>query len=188
MNDTGSSETAPRALPSVRQFRIRDPVSLLGLVTVLALILVVGPLPAVGLSALLLLVAAFLPSPLAFVAGQLALLPALSITDPVAVGVSQLALLAVLTEPARSQHVYAAVIATLLAYAVMVGLLVIGLRRGLVVAGGLVCLAVALGTYLVRRVTLVRLGLVADEPPSETPDGDDTQTAPDGATTQTPPE
>ncbi|EMA58398.1 hypothetical protein C469_13185 [Halorubrum lipolyticum DSM 21995] len=169
----------------LRQRRVRDPVSLLGLVTVLAVVLVVGPLPAVGLSVLLLLVAAFVPSPLAFVAGQLALLPGLTSTDLVAVGVSQLALVAVLTEPARSQNAYAAVAGTLLAYAVLAALLVIGLRRGPLVAGGLVCLAVAFGTYLARRVTLVRLGLVDGESPGETRDGDGIEAATDRSANQT---
>lgn len=188
MNDSNSPAVGARDLPVFSQDRVRDPVSLLGLVTVLAVVLVVGPLPAVGLSVLLLLIAAFVPSPLAFAAGQLALLPALTSTDLVAVGISQLALIAVLTEPARSQKTYSAIAATLLAYVVLVSLLVIGLRRGLLVAGGLVCLAVAFGTYLARRVTLVRLGLVDDESPGATRDGDEVETATDRSTKQRNPE
>lgn len=176
MNDAEITQTGPRDRPTLRPFRVRDPVSLLGLVAVLAVTLIVGTLPAIGLSVLLILVAVFLPSSLAFVAGQLALLPALTVADPVAVGVSQLALLAVLTEPARTRNAYSAVVGTVLAYVVIVALLLVGLRRGPVVAGGLVCLAVAFGTYLVRRITLVRLGLVGDEPATETRDDDDIET------------
>ncbi|RLM60088.1 hypothetical protein, partial [Halorubrum sp. Atlit-26R] len=107
------------------------------------------------------------PSPVAFAAGQLAVLPTVSVEDTAAAVAAQLALLVVLTEPARTVGRAYASGATLGAAVGLAGLFAVGLRYGLVVTGGLLCLAVACGVYIARRVTLVRLGLVGDDPVSE---------------------
>lgn len=83
------------------------------------------------------------------------------------VAIVQLALLVVLVEPARTGKNLYAIGATLVAYVGLVTLVVVSLPPGVFVAGGLLCLAAACGTYLARRVTLVRLGLVTDNRESE---------------------
>ena len=49
------------------------------------------------------------------------------------------------------------------AYAGLLGVVAVGLRDGPLVAGGLLCVSVALVAYLIYRVTLVRLGVVDAE-------------------------
>ena len=141
----------------------RDAASLVALLVVAGTVLATGSLRAVALATPFLLAALPTPSPAAFAAGQLAVLPTVSVEDVAAAAVAQLALLVVLTEPARTVGNAYAVGATLVAAVGLAGLFAVSLPYGLVVTGGLLCLAVASGTYLVRRVTLVRLGLVADE-------------------------
>lgn len=140
----------------------RDGSSLVALLVVAGTVLATGSVRAVALAVPFLLAALPTPSPVAFAAGQLAILPTVSVEDAAAAAVAQLALLVVLTEPARAVGSAYAVGATLVAAVGLAGLFAGGLRYGLVVTGGLLCLAVACGTYLARRVTLVRLGLVGD--------------------------
>ena len=149
----------------------RDGSSLVALLVVAGTVLATGSVRAVVLAAPFLLAALLTPAPVAFAAGQLAVLPTISVADAAAAGVAQLALLAVLTEPARTARSTYALGATLVAAVGLAGLFGVGLRYGLVVTGGLLCLAVACGVYLTHRVTLVRLGLVADDAAS---DGEET--------------
>jgi hypothetical protein len=158
------THTNVQSQPSVESFvspRARDPVSIGGLLIVFGVITITGTTRDLLIAAPLLLAAGVIPAPIAFVAGQLAVVPTITLEDTLLVGVTQLALLCVLTEPARGQKLWAAFIGTLLAYGLLVGVVAIGFREGLVVAGGLLCGTVAVGTYLARRVTLVRLGRVA---------------------------
>ena len=141
----------------------RDPFSVAGLLAVFAVVQSTGADRWTVFAAVLLGGAVFLPSTIAFVAGQFALIPAVTIDDQVAIAVAQIALLIVLTEPARDRSVPVVIGATAVAYAGLLGVIAVGLRDGLLVAGGLLCLSVALGTYLVHRVTLVRLGMVDAE-------------------------
>ena len=141
----------------------RDPFSIAGLLVVFGVVEATGSTRWTLLTAGLLGGAVFLPSTIAFVAGQFALISAVTIDDPIAVAVAQIALLIVLTEPARDQSVPAVIGATVVAYAGLLGVIAVGLRDGLLVAGGLLCVVVALATYLTRRVTHVSLGLVDAE-------------------------
>lgn len=141
----------------------RDLFSIVGLLAVFGVVQATGSLRWTLLAALLLGGAVFLPSTVAFVAGQFALIPAVTMADQVALAVAQIALLIVLTEPARDRSVPAVIGATAVAYAGLLGILAVGLRDGVLVAGGLLCLVVALVVYLTHRVTLVRLGLVDAE-------------------------
>ena len=141
----------------------RDAASLVALLVVAGTVLATGSLRAVALATPFLLAALPMPSPAAFAAGQLAILPTVSVEDVAAAAVAQLALLVVVTEPARAVGNAYAAAATLVAAVGLAGLFAAGLRYGLVVAGGLLCLAVGCGVYLARRVTLVRLGLVGDD-------------------------
>jgi hypothetical protein len=159
------STTPPPALvTTVRSHLARDPFSLGGLLVVFGVVATVGTVREILLAAALLCGALLLPSTLAFVVAQLALVPPMTLELSVAFGLTQLALLAVLTEPAREGSAPLAILGTLAAYVGLAGLVAIGLREGLLVAGGLLCLAVALGVYIARRVTLVRLGVVDTEP------------------------
>ncbi|MFD1570485.1 hypothetical protein [Halorubrum laminariae] len=108
----------------------------------------------------LLVVAFVVPAPLAFVAGHLALIPTIGTADTLLFGVVQIALLILLTEPARQHHVTSAMATTGVAYLALGGGIVLWFQRDLWVTGVLLCLIVAGGTYLMRRITLVRLGLV----------------------------
>lgn len=141
----------------------RDRFGIGGLLVVLSVALATGPTRGAVLAGLLVCSSLFLPSTLAFVAGQLALATTATVGDGVAVGIAQLALLVVLTEPARDQSIPHALVGTLLAYLVLVGVVAVGLREGLLAAGGLLCLTVTLGVYFARRATLVRLELVDAE-------------------------
>ena len=149
--------------PTVGSRFARDRFSAGGLLVVFGVAVSTGTTPEVVLAGLLICGSLFLPSTLAFVAGQLALAATVTVADGVSVGLAQFALLVVLTEPARDRSVPLAFVGTLLAYAVLVGVVAVGLREGLLAAGGLLCLTVALGAYLARRATLVRLGLVDAE-------------------------
>ncbi|CDK39397.1 hypothetical protein [Halorubrum sp. AJ67] len=142
----------------------RDPLGVAGLLVVFGAVLATGTGRDAVLAGVLLCVALLLPASLAFVVGQLALSVAVTVEDRIAVGVAQLALLVVLTQPARDRSLPNAVVGTLAAYAVLLGVVAVGLRESHFAAAGLLCLAVALGTYLARRLTLVRLGLVGAEP------------------------
>lgn len=159
-------EQRPPSLDSLSTVA-RDASSLVALLVVLGAVLATGSARAAIFAAPLLLAALPAPSPVAFAAGQLAVLPAVSVEDATAVAVTQLALLVVLVEPARTTGTAYAVGATLVAAVGLVGLFAVGLGYGLAVTGGLLCLAVACGTYLARRVTLVRLGVVGDDAGSE---------------------
>ena len=154
----------------------RDFGSLVALLVVAGTVLMTGSVRGLALAAPFLLVAIPTPSPVAFAAGQLAILPTLTLEDTLTASVAQLVLLVVLVEPARTRGAAYAVGATLVAYVGLVGLFIVTLPYGGFIAGGLLCLAVACGTYLARRVTLVRLGLVSDdeEPGGEETDGVDT--------------
>lgn len=143
--------------------RAADPFSVGGLLVAFGVVVSLGTAREVLLAAALLAVAVFLPSTLAFVAGQLAVASAATLADGVAVALAQAALLVVLTEPARGRSVPVALGGTLVAYVALLGVVAVGLREGLIAAAGLLCLAVAVGTYLARRVTLVRLGQVEAE-------------------------
>jgi hypothetical protein len=165
---TASSLDGDRQRPSIGSLSTvaRDGSSLVALLVVTGTVLATGSVRTIALAAPFLLAALPTPAPVAFAAGQLAVLPTVSVEDAAAAAVAQLALLVVLTEPARTVGNAYAVGATLVAAVGLAGLFAVSLPYGLVVTGGLLCLAVASGTYLVRRVTLVRLGLVADDPAS----------------------
>ncbi|WP_271966554.1 hypothetical protein [Halorubrum ezzemoulense] len=153
--------------PPIGSLRARDPVSIGALVILLGVIAITGMTRELLIAVPLLLVAGVLPAPIAFATGQLAVFPTISLEATLLVGVTQLALLCVLTEPARRHQRWAVFIGTLPTYGLLVAVVAIGLREGLVVAGGLLCVAVIVGTYLARRVTLVQLGRVAlDHTPS----------------------
>lgn len=140
----------------------RDLSSLVALLVVAGTVLETGSARTLALAVPFLLVAIPTPSPVAFAAGQLAVLPTISVEDTVAAAVAQVALLAVLVEPARTRGSAYAAGATFVAYVGLVGLVVVSLPSGRLVAGSLLCFAVACGTYLAHRMTLVRLGLVSD--------------------------
>jgi hypothetical protein len=141
----------------------RDGSSLVALLVVAGTVLATGSVRAVALAVPFLLVAIPAPSPVAFAAGQLAVLPTVTVEDTVAAAITQVALLAVLVEPARTRGSAYAAGATLVAYLGLVGLVVVSLPSGRLVAGGLLGVAVGCGTYLAHRVTLVRLGLVSED-------------------------
>ncbi|ELZ42642.1 hypothetical protein C463_10620 [Halorubrum californiense DSM 19288] len=166
---TASSLGGDRRRPSAGSLSAvaRDAGSLVALLVVAGVVLVTGSVRAMALAAPFLLAALPTPSPVAFAAGQLAILPTVSVEDAAAAAVAQLALLVVLTEPARTVGSAYALGATLLAAVGLTGVVTVSLRYGLVGTGGLLCLAVACGVYLARRVTLVRLGLVGDDAASE---------------------
>lgn len=149
----------------------RDGSSLAALLVIAGTVLVTGSVRALAFAVPFLLAAIPTPSPVAFAAGQLAVLPTVSVEDAAVAAIAQLALLAVLVEPARRSGTAYAVGATLVAYLGLAGLFVAALPYGNFVSGGLLCLAVACGVYLARRVTLVRLDLVNDD---ERPAGEET--------------
>lgn len=151
---TPSQPAADSPLVSVQA---RDRVSLIGLLVVLSVVAATGTTRDLVVAVPLVVAAGLLPPPLAFVVGQLAVVPSLTLDATLAVGGTQFALLVVLTEPARDRAFRPATVATAGAYAVLLGILAAGLRESLLVAGAVLCLAVIVGTYLARRVTLVRL-------------------------------
>lgn len=146
--------------------RARDWGSALGLgLVAVTLVTASASLPLVSLAVLS--VAGVVGSaPLAFVLGQIALIPVISGISPLA-GVAQLGLLAVLTEPARSPRDSTTFVVTTISWVGLL-LLVVGRsdQRGLV-TGGLVALAVGAGVYVTYRVTLVRLNLVSSAEPAD---------------------
>ncbi|MEZ3163917.1 hypothetical protein ABNG03_03350 [Halorubrum sp. RMP-47] len=157
----------PRSWDDPLSFVARDLGGLAALVLVAATLLATGSTREALVALPFLLAAVLTPSTVAFAAGQLAVLPVLSVENVVAQAVAQVALLVVLTEPARTRDILYAAGVTLVATVGLVALLAASLRYGLVVTGGLLCLTVACGTYLTRRLTLVRLGLISDD---ESPD------------------
>lgn len=156
--DTLTSQSRrPSAIISVRS---RDLLSGVGLVITLWVALMSGSTESVVSAGLLIGGAFVVPAPLAFVAGQLALLPAVTIEEILPLAIAQSALLLVITEPARQRGIPTVVAGTIIGYGGFVGIVLLGLQQGLMTAGGLLCAVVAGGTYFIRRATLVRLGLV----------------------------
>jgi hypothetical protein len=146
--------------------RARDWGSALGLgLVAVTLVTASASLPLISLAVLS--VAGVVGSaPLAFVLGQIALIPVISGISPLA-GVAQLGLLAVLTEPARSPRDPPTIVVTTISWVTLLLLVVGRSEQGGLVTGGLIVLAVGAGVYVTYRVTLVRLNLV---PPAESPD------------------
>lgn len=169
---SSSDPSQPAADSPLVTLRARDGISLVGLLIVGGVVVATGTPRDLIVAVPLVLAAGVLPSPLAFAAGQLALVPSLTPDTTLAIGVTQLALLVVLTEPARDHAFRPAIVATAGVYAALLGLLFVGFRESLLVAAGMLCLAVAGGTYLARRMTLVRLGRV----PTRTTSDNDTAT------------
>lgn len=156
---------APDDAASV-DLRARDWGSALGLgLVAVTLVTKSGSLPLASLAVLT--VAGVVGSAsLAFVLGQIALIPVLSSISPL-VGVAQLGLLAVLTEPARSPRDPTTFVVTTISW---VGLLLLVVGRsdqGMLVTGGLIVLAVGAGVYVTYRITLVRLNLVTPAEPAD---------------------
>lgn len=145
--------------------RARDWLSVLTLVVVCALGVSSGTTQSFVVTLPLFVAALVVPAPLAFVAGHLAVIPTIGLEDTLAFWIVQIGLLILLTEPARQSQVISAMATTGVAYLALAGGVVVGLQRDLWVTGVLLCIIVASGTYLMRRVTLVRLGLV--EPATE---------------------
>lgn len=140
--------------------RARDWFSVLSLIVVCLLGVASGTTQSVAVTLPLFLAALVVPAPLAFVAGHLAVIPLIGFENPLFFGVAQIGLLILLTEPARRHHISTAMATTGVAYLALAGGVVAGLQRSLWVTGVLLCIVVAGGTYLMRRITLVRLGLV----------------------------
>ncbi|RLM77770.1 hypothetical protein D3D02_19515, partial [Halobellus sp. Atlit-38R] len=122
--------------PAVFELRARDWGSIFGLgLAAAALVSLSSSLPIASLVALG--VAGVVSSaPLAFVLGQLALIPVVSGLSP-AVGVVQLGLLAVLTERARSSRDPTTLVVTSLGWGALIALVVGTSEQGLLITGGL---------------------------------------------------
>ena len=146
--------------------RARDWTSIFGLGLVAVALVSLSPsLPVVSL-VVLGIVGVSSSAPLAFALGQLACIPVVSEISP-AVGVAQLGLLAVLTERARSSRDTATFVVTSISWAALLALVVGVSNRGVLVTGGLLCLAVTAGVYATYRLTLVRLDLVTPAEPAD---------------------
>lgn len=143
--------------------RMCDWNSVAALLVVAGKILLNGSGRSVLLAIPLLILATLTPATVGFAAGQLALLFSLSVGDTIALVIAQLALLVVLTEPARTHGIPRVIGTTLVAYLVLGGVFASSLSYGLVVTGGLLGLTVAVGTYVIYRVTVVQLGMVTDD-------------------------
>lgn len=152
--------------PTAFDLRARDWGSALGLgLVVVTLVTASASLPVASLAVLG--VAGVVGSaPLAFVLGQIALIPVINSISPLA-GVAQLGLLAVLTEPARLPRDTATSGLTTTSWAALLALVVGISDQGVLVTGGLVALTVAAGVYVTYRVTLVRLNLVTTTEPAD---------------------
>lgn len=161
--------------------RARDRLSVLTLVVVCGLGVASGTTQSFVVTLPLFVAALVLPAPLAFVAGYLAVIPTIGIEDTLLFGVAQIGLLILLTEPARRERVTSAMATTGVAYLALVGGLVVGVQRDLWIIAGVLCIIVTGGTYLMRRITLVRLGLVD----TATTRGQAAQNTPDSAIKQT---
>lgn len=155
-----NSYPTPRSALFVFSVPARDWLSGCSLLCVLVVILLAGTTEDLLIAMPLLAVAMVVPAPLAYVAGQFAALSPVRIEEPLFVVVTQIVLLVVLTEPTRQHDLPLAMVTTALASLGLGGILIMGIQRNLIVAGGLLCLAIAGVTYLIRRITLVRLGLV----------------------------
>ena len=170
----------------------RDWLSIAGLLTVAATTLLLGTLGELVLVMPLLLAALVVSPTLGFAAGQLALIPTVTIEQPLALGVTQLALLVVLTEPARMRGERSVVVGTILATLGLSAVVGVGLRWGLVEASLILICVVAGGVYLFHRVSRVQLGLVTQadsDHPTNTPADPanarpDTETASKNPTTE----
>lgn len=160
--------------------RTRDWSSLVALFGVAGVIVVTGSGPTVLLGLGLLVVAMVTPATVAFVLGQLALLPALEITEPIVLIGTQLALLVVLTEPARSPGRRHALGGTGIAALGLGGLVVVTVPYGLGVTGSLLGLSVGGALYVIHRVTVVRVEMATEQAttPDAGPETAPTQSAP----------
>lgn len=148
---------------SLISLRARDWLSVGSLFVVFTLVGRSGTPSDLVLAFALFAIAVVVPAPLAFIVGHLAVLPTITAEDTLLFGLAQIGLLIVLTEPARRDGVVSVMALTGLGYLGLVGVVVAGLQRDLLVAGSLLCIAVVGGVYLMRRITLVRLGLVESE-------------------------
>ena len=155
--------------PAFFDVRARDWGSVFGLGLVAAALVSLSPLPPIASLAVLGVAGVVSSAPLAFVLGQLALIPVLSGLSP-AVGVAQLGLLAVLTERPRSSRDTTTLVVTSLGWVALIALVVGTSEQGMRITGGLLALAVAGSVYLTYRVTLVRLDLVTSAEPADDPD------------------
>lgn len=147
-------------MPYSLSLHARDRFSMLSLVVVCALGVISGTTQNYLVTLPLFIAAFVVPAPLAFVAGHLAVIPTIGLEDTFAFGVVQIGLLILLTEPARQGQVSSAIATTGVAYLALAGGVVVWVQHDLWVTGVLLGLIVASGTYLMRRITLVRLGLV----------------------------
>lgn len=157
--------------PAFFDGRARDWGSIFGLGLVAAALVSLSPSLPIASLAVLGVAGVVSSAPLAFVLGQLALIPVLSGLSP-AVGVAQLGLLAVLTERARSSRDTTTLVVTSLGWGALIALVVGISEQGMLIAGGLVALAVAGSVYLTYRGTLVRLDLVTPAEPADNPDSE----------------
>lgn len=155
--------------PAFFDVRARDWGSVIGLGLVAAALVGLSPSSLIASLAVLGVAGVVSSAPLAFVLGQLALIPVVSGLSP-AVGVAELGLLAVLTERARSSRDPTTLVVTSLGWGALIALVVGTGEQGLLITGGLLVLAVAGSVYLTYRVTLVRLDLVTPAEPAENPD------------------
>lgn len=153
------SSVSPISRPFI-SLRARDRFSVLSLAVVCAVGVASGTTQNFLVTLPLFAAALVVPAPLAFVAGHLAVIPTIGLEDSVAFAVVQIGLLILLTEPARQGQVSSAMATSGVAYLALAGGVAVGIQRDLWVVGVLLCIIVASGTYLMRRITLVRLGLV----------------------------
>ncbi|WP_049911164.1 hypothetical protein [Halorubrum coriense] len=161
-----STPELPTSDDPVFDLNARDWGSALGLGVVAVTLVLMSP--SVPIASLVVLGAAAVvhSAPLGFVIGQIACIPVVSGISPLT-GVVQLGLLAVLTEPTRSPRDTTTLGLSIIAWVVLIALVVGTTDQGLLVTGGLVCLAVGGSVYVTYRVTLVRLDLVTVGAPDD---------------------
>lgn len=183
--------TMPRSLEgeTFLAVRARDGLSIVSLIAVFGMVVSMGDLSDAVIVTPLFVAALFVPSVLAFAAGQLALLPTVTVEDTLAVGITQVALLLVLVEPARKGVSRTVIVGTAFTYGVLSVGVVVGLGWGSLAAGTVLVGTVAIVIYLLHRLVLVRFGLVTstggpNRPVQDGPDGgrstNQNTTAPDG--------
>ncbi|WP_434522757.1 hypothetical protein [Halorubrum sp. AS12] len=170
MTQQASKLPYPKEPPFI-DVRARDWGSIFGLGLVAVTLVSLSPSLPIASLVVLGVAGVVTSAPLAFVLGQLALIPVLSGLSP-AVGVAQLGLLAVLTERARSSRDTTTLMVTSLGWVALIALVVGTSEQGMLITGGLLALAVAGSVYLTYRVTLVRLDLVTPAEPADNPDSE----------------
>lgn len=139
----------------------RDLPSSTGILVLSAIVLLSGD-PITVVIAIPLLVASMFATPLvAFLLGQLSLLPVIEPVATVPLVVAQCGLFVILTEPARDAAAWRLLAATGVWLLGLTGVLVITIPWGLPYVAALLVTIVATGVYLFHRLTLLGLGLVS---------------------------